>query len=191
MIMRKSLLLGTLALAAGAGTAQADPLLGLYAGVGAISGSVDNVFDSHQDISNKEWKAYAGLRPVGSPLGFEAEYLDFGSYHADFGGIGSADASAHLYAFDAVGYIPVGVPFLQLIAKAGLARWDVSGNVQFVGGGPFTSFGEEDHAYQFTWGAGAQANFGALGVRLEYEKFNVSGTDGAHAVTLGVSFTFL
>jgi hypothetical protein len=178
MIMRKSLLLGTLVLAAGAGagTAQADPMLGLYAGVGAISGSVDNVFDTHQDISNKEWKAYAGLRPAGSPLGFEAEYLTFGHNDTFFG-----DAGAHLWAYDAVGYIPVGLPFLHLIAKGGIAHWTVN----------LRDFGFDDHANQFTWGVGGQANFGALGVRLEYEKFNVSNTDGAHAVTLGVSFTFL
>jgi hypothetical protein len=89
---------------------------------------------------------------------------------------------SHLWAYDAVGYIPVGLPFLHLIGKAGIAHWDVNRQ---------SWDGLDYHNNQFTWDAGAQAHFGALGVRLEYEKFVMSNTANARAVTLGVSFTFL
>lgn len=181
-IMRKSLLLGTLAIAAGA--AHADPLLGLYAGVGAIHSTVDNVFDTRQSIENSEWKAFVGIKPLGSPLGFEAEYLDLGSRTFDFGRV-----SGDTWAFDAVGHVPLPLPFLTIYGKAGLSRLEVRGDVTSPFGPGRLRY--SDQSSQFTYGAGVQVKFAGIGARLEYEHFNVSNSDGADVVTLGVLFSFL
>jgi hypothetical protein len=182
--MRKYLPLGALALTAG--VAHADPMLGLYAGAGVTSNTVNNVLNTGMDLSNKEWKAFAGIKPAGSPLGFEAEYLSLGA--ADTGLGPFAHTQGKTYAFDAVGHIPLPVPFLSVIAKAGVDRWNVTSS----GGGFPGVFPQDRQAYQFTWGAGAQAHFGSLGARLEYEHFNIANTaGGAKVVTLGVLFTFL
>jgi hypothetical protein len=179
------------AIALTAGVAHADSPLGLYAGAGVTSASVGNMEGTGQTMSNTEWKAFAGIKPAGSPVGFEAGYLDFGSknyYGAPLWG--------EAYAYDAVGHIPLPVPFLSLLGKAGVARWEEK-STDPASFGALTS----EHAYQFTWGAGAQARLGGLGVRLEYERFNIRypvlGWAGryfdthAHVITLGVLFTFL
>jgi hypothetical protein len=186
--MRKYLLPCAIALAAG--TAHADPPLGLYVGAGVTSSSVSDMLGIGH-VKNTEWKALTGIKPAGSLLGFEAEYLDFGSAN-HYG----APSWGEAYAYDAVGYIPLPAPFLSLLGKAGLARWE------FKSTDPY-SFGAltSVHSYQFTWGAGAQARFGRVGVRLEFERFNIRdpvlGWAGhyfdtnAHVITLGVLFTLL
>jgi hypothetical protein len=179
--MRKYLFPCAIALAAG--TAHADPPLGLYAGAGVTSTSIRNMLGTGQDMNNTgKWKALTGIKPAGSPLGFEAEYLDFGS---------ASPGAGEAYAYDAVGYIPLRAPFLSLLGKAGVARWEEKANLTSL------------HAYQFTWGAGAQAMSGGVGLRLEYERFNIRipnpnyGPAGryfdthASAITLGMLFTFL
>jgi len=49
--------------------------------------------------------------------------------------------------------------------KAGAARWNLSGHTDS------SLFAIDDHGTDFAWGGGAQAHFGALGLRLEYEQF--------------------
>jgi OmpA-OmpF porin, OOP family len=179
-MMRKSLLLGG-ALALAAGAAHADPVLGMYVGAGALQSNVDNAGDLDLDIHDKEWKLFAGIKPVASPLGFEAEYVDFGSITTPF-----AHTSADAWAFDAIGHLPLPVPFTTVYAKAGLSRWDVSGS---VAGFPALQF--SDTSSQFTYGAGVQVQVQGLGARLEYEHFNIADTNGANVFTIGVLFSFL
>lgn len=177
--MKKLLLICALALPAG--VAQAEPPLGFYAGAGLTTGTVDNVLHSGLDISNTEWKIFAGLHPPTTAFGAEVEYLDFGSETTAF-----AHAQGHALGVDILGYLPLPVQVLSLYGKAGFSRWDVSGNVvdpRFIG--------LDDHGVQFTWGVGAKATFGNLAARLEYERFNVTNTDGANIVTIGVQVTLL
>jgi Outer membrane protein beta-barrel domain len=182
--MRKFGLLAALALAAG--TAHADTLLGLYAGAGITQGKVENFRGTGLDIDNTNWKIFAGLHPKLFPLGVEVEYLEFGSQTRSFGpGLG-AHAEAKSFAGYAVGYLPLPLPLFDVYGKLGLSRWQLNGSVvspQF--------FGLSDHGTQFTWGVGGQVHFGNLAGRLEYERFNISGTDGANVYTLGVLFHFL
>ena len=65
--MRKLLFASTLALFAGA--AQADDLLGLYAGAGITRAKVEDIFHTNFNLSNTSWKVYAGFRPLGFPFG--------------------------------------------------------------------------------------------------------------------------
>jgi hypothetical protein len=177
--MRKSsFLLCVLTVAAGAAEAQTP--VGFYAGGGVVTGSVNNVFSSGLDLNNTNWKLFAGLHPAQSPLGIEAEYIDFGSVTNQI-----AHAQGNVLAADLMLYVPLFVPPLSAYGKAGMARWQVSGSV--LNG--FAGF--DEHATQFTWGVGAKAQFGAFAARIEYERFNILNTDGANVITIGGQFTFL
>jgi hypothetical protein len=185
--MRKSVLLGG-ALAIAAGTAHAEDVLGLYVGAGAIQNRIEGVGGASVDVDlyNKQWKAFAGIKPGASPLGFEAEYLNFGSATTTF-----AHASADAWAFDAIGHIPLPLPFLSIYGKAGVSRWEASGGATIPGPGPVTTIRYSAQNSQFTYGAGVQVQLQGLGARLEYEHFSLSNTDGANVFTVGILFRFM
>jgi hypothetical protein len=181
--MRKLLSLTALALVAG--VAHADP--DLYVGAAVTKTKIGNVFQSGLDTDNTDWKAIVGFKPPLFPVGAEAEYLDLGSQtrlFANAGGIG-VHSDAKAFAAYAVGYLPLPLPIVSFFGKAGLARWELSGSSQ-----PGL-FSLSDHGTQFTWGVGAQAHYGKFAGRLEYERFNISNTDGANVVSLGVTYTLL
>jgi opacity protein-like surface antigen len=182
--MRKLLLASTLALFAGA--AQADDLLGLYAGAGITRAKVEDVFHTDFNISNTSWKVYAGFRPAGFPLGIDVDYMDLGSGAAGtFEGIAHADAKA--FAAYAVGYLPIPAPNIDVYGKAGLARWQFNGNVTQPG-----LFSVSDNGTDFAWGVGLQVHFlERFAARVEYEHFNIRDADDVQLYSLGVSYAIL
>jgi hypothetical protein len=50
-----------------------------------------------------------------------------------------------------------------------------------LNGGPLSTNGTD-----FAWGIGAQAHINMFGARLEYERFNISNTNGAKVASLSV-----
>jgi opacity protein-like surface antigen len=182
--MRKLLLASTLALFAGA--AQADDLLGLYAGAGITRAKVEDIFHTDFNLSNTSWKVYAGFRPAGFPLGIDVDYMDLGSAAAGtFEGVGHADAKA--FAAYAVGYLPIPAPNIDVYGKAGLARWQFNGNITQPG-----LFNVSDNGTDFAWGAGLQYHFlGRFAARIEYEHFNIREANDVQLYSLGVSYTIL
>jgi opacity protein-like surface antigen len=182
--MRKLLLAGTLALFAGA--AQADDLLGLYAGAGIMRAKAEDVFHTDFTLSNTSWKIYAGLRPTGFPLGIDVDYVDLGSSTAGTF-LGPAHADAKAFAAYAVGYLPIPVPDIDVYGKAGLARWQFNGGVTQPG-----LFSISQNGTDFAWGVGGQVHFlDRFAVRIEYEHFNVHEADDVQLYSLGVSYTIL
>ena len=182
--MRKLLLASLLTLVAGA--AQADGLLGLYAGAGITRAKMEDIFHTNFNLSNTSWKVYGGFRPIGSPLGLEATYMDLGS-SATYSSLGPTHADARAFAAYAVGYLPIPVPNIDVYGKAGLARWQFSGDYAHP-----SLFAVSDHGTDFAWGVGAQVHLlGRFAVRLEYEHFNVYYADNVQLYTLGASYTFL
>ena len=182
--MRKLLLASTLALFAGA--AQADDLLGLYAGAGIVRGKMEDTFHTNFNLSNTSWKIYAGFRPLGFPLGVDVDYVDLGSKDATTY-YGPANASAKAFAAYAVGYLPIPVPDIDVYGKAGLARWQFDGSLPNQG-----LFRISDNGTDFAWGVGGQVHFlERFAVRIEYEHFNVREADDVQLYSLGVSYTIL
>ncbi|HEV8018208.1 MAG TPA: outer membrane beta-barrel protein [Steroidobacteraceae bacterium] len=177
--MRK-LLLTALVLAFGAGAARADEGL-LYLGAGITRNSVKDIASTASDLNSTSWKVLAGFRPI-SWFAVEADYIDLGSETTNF-----TSATAHLQykAFTgyAVGYVPLPVPFVDVFGKVGLARWSSSGSSVTL---PSNFFSLSDNGTEFAWGIGAQAHMGNLGVRLEYESFNIPNTNGANVFSLDV-----
>ncbi|MBS0421579.1 MAG: outer membrane beta-barrel protein [Proteobacteria bacterium] len=185
--MRKVLFAAVL-LTCGSGAAYAQ-LPDAYVGAGVSQARLDNIFGSRHDfdLNNTAWKAFVGVRPIPF-LGVEANYMDLGSQSRTFGFQGldyRAHVDAHAFSAFAVGFVPLPVPFLDIFGKAGLARWALDGRDNS------SLFALDDHGTDFAWGGGAQAHFGALGLRLEYEQFNVRNTDGAKVVSFDVAWHFL
>jgi len=183
--MRKLLLLLVLALSAR--VAQADNGI-LYVGGGIARDDLKGITATNSDLNSTNWKVWVGVRPT-SVLAVEADYIDLGSQSIGTSGI-DASSSTHLdykaFTGYAVGYLPIGVPFLDVFGKAGVARWNLSGGTQttVVPLVPHSFFSLSDNGTQFAWGLGAQVHVGIFGARLEYENFDVRNTNGANIVSL-------
>lgn len=157
-----------------------------YVGAGVSRATLDDIIDSgHRlNLDNTAWKAFVGFRPI-SLLAVEADYMDLGSESRDFGFGADAHADAKAFAAYGVGFLPLPLPFLDVYGKVGAARWQLRDHAT-----P-SLFAIDENGTNFAWGAGAQAHFGKLAVRVEYEQFDVRDTSGVKAVTAGVSFNFL
>ena len=176
--MRK--LLALLALALAAGAAHADDGT-FYIGAGIARDNLKDITATNSDLNSTNWKVWVGLRPV-SVFAVEADYIDLGSQTIN-NPVTSTHVDYKAFAGYAVGYLPMPVPFLDVFAKAGLARWNSSGGSS-IPGGPFFSLSDE--GTEFAWGIGAQVHVGNFGGRLEYENFSIRNTNGANIISLSV-----
>lgn len=127
----------------------------------------DEDFPENDDEFEDEREAYKGF--VGAMLtrhvGIEASYIDFAE--ASDNGF---DADADGVAIAALGQLPLGQA-ASLYAKGGLLSWDI--DVQ----GPLGTSADDDGEDPF-YGFGARLGLaGALGLRLEYERFELDNTD--------------
>jgi hypothetical protein len=199
--MRRLLLLGVLALAAGAAQAD-DPLFYVGAGISRnnLSGITNNG-TGYADLDKTSWKADVGFRPI-SYFGVEADYIELGSKTQSFGSgtatslpavLTTARSDAKAFAGYAVGFLPVPLPNFDLFGKVGLARWSLDGNgsTTYMSGNPPPSlFSFSTSGTAFAWGAGGQFHWGNIGARLEYENFNIKNTNGAGVLSLEAMLLF-
>ncbi len=161
---------------------------GLYIGAGYVRAQVNNVFGTTGygfKIDDNAWKAILGFRPIPF-FAVEANYVDLGHQSRRLlGGAPYSHADARAFDLFGVGLLPLGP--VDLFAKAGGARWKLSGDLQ----GPNNSlFALDRNGTSFAWGAGLQAHWGPIGGRLEYEHFQMPDTDGARLYTAAITFTF-
>ncbi len=182
----------------------ADPI-GVYVGAGVGESNLrsdgygyDNYygFDDHQSA----WKLIAGVRPEFSPVGAEFEYIDFGSGNVNsnffyagnyFNGNNAAAKATELLG---VGYLPLGLPFLDVFGKAGVARLQVnSASYYSPCEAPATcapsNINYNNWSTNFAYGVGVQSRFSNLAVRAEYERISASGGD-PDALTVSATWTF-
>ena len=189
--MRGILLITVLTFAAGA--VRADDGL-LYVGAGISKNKVQGITNTgvpFADIDKTSWKVLAGFRPI-KLFGVEADYLDLGSQTDTFITQASTHSDAKAYAGYAVGFLPLPLPFVDVFGKAGVSRWKLNGNAGGAGTLPPGSFfAFSDQGTEFAWGAGAQAHFGNIGGRLEYERFRIPNTDDARVFSLSVILSLL
>jgi opacity protein-like surface antigen len=189
-------------------SALADNPLGVYVGAaigGSLSRSKDNsAFNNyavrfHQD--NVEWKGFVGVRPL-PMLGVELAYIDFGNASGSpppgtiFGYFkgNSKESATTLFG---VGYLPLPVPFLELYGKLGAARLHTETQVSYapptcpVGMNCTVSYTLRQNRWttDFAYGAGVQAHFSSVGIRVEYERIAASGGN-PDLFSLGVAWSF-
>ena len=74
--------------------------------------------------------------------------------------------------------------YRALFARVGAVNWDADVSVS-----GFDAGGGADGT-DFTYGAGAQFRVGSLGIRAEYEVFDISDADNVDLLSLGVTWTF-
>jgi hypothetical protein len=156
---------------------------GLYLGgsVGRANIQVDDGLGGLAlDSDDNGFKAIVGIRPLDF-LGFELNYVDFGQPEDTIGGIDVESDATGIDGF-VVGFL--GLPFMDLFAKAGYIAWDASLSADGV------DLGSED-GQDFAWGLGAQVRFGSAAIRAEYEKFDIDGFDDVNMISLGFTWTFL
>jgi outer membrane protein with beta-barrel domain len=197
-------IVGLGACAASATALAADPL-GIYVGAGVGESNLRSDgygyndyygYDNHQTT----WKAMVGVRPVLSPIGAEFEYIDFGSANVNsnyfFNGnyFNGDNSRARATALFGVGYLPLGLPFLDVFGKAGVARLQENEGTYYT---PcpapetcvVTNIGYSNWTTNFAYGLGVQTRFGNLGLRAEYERISATGGD-PDALTVSATWTF-
>lgn len=200
--------------ACGASTAAlaADDPLGLYnpvglyfgAGVGESTIRSDDPgygLPAYYNDHETAWKGIIGIRPI-SFVGAEVEYIDFGQpghhngyYDVNYYGYDSHPTAPILFG---VGYLPIPVPFIDIYAKAGVARLRLTVN-DYVSepcttGGPCPQYAIAGRSNitqtKFAYGAGVSSKL-PLGftVRAEYERI-ASPFGDPDAFTVSALWTF-
>jgi hypothetical protein len=167
----------------------------LYLGAGVSRNQIDNITHTgvpFKDLDKTSWKAYVGVRPI-RVFAIEADYMDLGNRTYTYINGVSQHEDAKAFAGYGVGFLPLPVPYFDLFAKAGVARWELSGNQNTAGQLPPSSFfAFSDRGTEFAWGAGAQAQIKNIGARLEWEHFEIPSTsNGARVYSLSVVLSFL
>jgi opacity protein-like surface antigen len=152
--------------------------------------------------STTGWTVFAGIRPI-SLLGAELAYTDFGHPTASQGppgGFGLAyRASLRARATTAFGilYEPVPVRFLDVYAKAGVARLETTADATGAFGCwtplqcaayPVSARRGQTGA-RFAYGAGMQARLSKIGVRLEYERISAAAGN-PDLLSVGLTWNF-
>lgn len=186
----------------------ADSLLGPYLGA-AVGESFtrsedDTAFNYyavrfHQD--DVAWKGFVGVRPLPF-LGVEFAYVDFGNAHGPpppstiFGYFNDNSKQTATTLFG-IGYLPLPIPLLDLYAKLGVARLHTDTQVSYLpptcpaNGNctvPYT-VRQNQWTTNFAYGVGAQARFGSVGARAEYERISAS-SGSPDLLSLGVTWNF-
>jgi opacity protein-like surface antigen len=199
--MRSSIFAAALVLAAAAGSARADDnnylqTNGLlYIGAGVSKDKIDGITHTgvpFDDLDKTSWKAFAGFRPI-RPFALELDYMDLGNRTYTYINGVNQHEDARAFAGYAVGFLPLPLPYFDLYAKAGAARWKFNGNQSTAGQLPPSSFfAFSDEGTSFAWGVGAQAQIKNIGGRLEWEHFEIPNTDnGAKVFTLALVISLL
>ena len=178
--MRKAtLLIPALLLGAAAPAFAADNGFYLGGSVGQANVEIDDIGGLNAgDFKGDDtaFKFIAGIRPL-DWLAVEASYVNFGEPDDTIMGTKVETEGDGISAF-AVGFLAVGP--VDLFAKAGLLTWDTKVSGSF-----------DEDGTDFAYGVGAQFRVWSLGVRAEYEKFEVDEIDDLNMFSVGVTFTFL
>lgn len=174
--MRNAIVLTAGLLCASAAATAADN--GVYFGgsIGQANVEVDQG-PAQIDGDDTGFKFIVGVRPL-DWLAAEASYVDFGEVDD-----GSLSAEGDGISAFVVGLATIGP--VDIFAKGGLINFDTS--VAQRGLGAIRSDDGTDPAY----GVGVQFQLLSLGVRAEYEVFDVDGVDDLNMLSIGVTYTFL
>jgi opacity protein-like surface antigen len=176
-----TVLLGGLALTGPAAATDNGFYLGL--GVGqAFVGDLD--FDGAEggsisfDGDDVGFKAFAGwnfaiLELV--TLGVEGGYVDFGK--ADDDGI---EVDSHGFDFFGVAGVQLGP--IQLFGKAGVVNWDADASS--------SDASASDDGTDPAYGIGAGLQFGSIGIRAEYEYFDIDAIDDVSLISASAVWVF-
>jgi hypothetical protein len=116
-------------------------------------------------------------------IGVEAGYVNFGKP-----GVGDATAAVHFESsgFNAFGLAGIAVGPVDLYAKLGFIAWDVEATISGSQVPPDFQFSGTETGTDVGYGLGARWNVGKLGVRAEFEGYDMSDTDSFYMLSVGV-----
>jgi hypothetical protein len=151
--------------------------------VGASAGQGSTSFDSGTgsptfDSSAASYKVLGGYRML-KFFGVEGDYRDLGSQSDDMGGQDMTVDTTSVDLF-AVGVLPIGL--FEVFGKAGYSMWD--SDLSSVLGS------SSDSGNDLAYGIGAGYAFGKVGVRVEYELFDIEDADNVSMFSVGAEFRF-
>lgn len=180
--------------------------IGLYVGAGVGESTIRSDdpaygYPAYYNDHQTAWKGIIGMRPI-SLIGVEAEYIDFGQpgrrngyYDVNYYGYDSHPRAPVLFG---LGYLPIPIPYIDIYAKAGVARLKLTVNdyipATCVAGNPgpcYVISGRSDVTQtKFAYGAGVSSKL-PLGftVRAEYERI-ASPYGDPDAFTVSALWTF-
>lgn len=170
-------LLPALLLSALAHTASAESGWYLGASVGNSDLGFQDTDISSIDIDDNDigYKLFTGLKFTVFAL--EAGYVDFGS-------VGSIDkATADLSGFSGFGKLSMGLGPVEVFGKVGGFVWDA--DIDSV-----EATYKED-GVDPAIGVGAAFNLGGIGIRAEYEYFDIGDFDKVSMLSVGATFWLL
>lgn len=181
--MNRTMGIAAIAVAAALGMSAAYAASpGGYVGLSGMQSRFDSDNFDVEDVDEEDtgWKLYGGYRFTPN-FALEGGYTRFGQAEAPSAAVGGPfEADAKAFSAFGVGIFPVGP--VDLFLKAGAARIDADGNV----GAVFF----QDKEIEFAYGAGAQVNFGMLGLRAEYEKFDTDVIGDLDVISIGFVLNF-
>lgn len=168
---------------------------GIFIGVGAVDASADHdtrlaPFRNY-DSDTSGFKLIGGIRPL-DRLGIEVNYVSPGEMDVRLPPVAcpavvgypcpesdELSLQSRMVSVSAVGYFTV--PFVDLYGRLGMARWATELEA--------SGLEETERGTDPTFGAGVQLRLGGLGLRLEYERFELAD-DSTDTVSLGFTYTF-
>jgi OOP family OmpA-OmpF porin len=137
--------------------------------------------DFEFDTDSTGYKAILGWRFL-DWLAVEANYVDLGSGDDNVAGT-RIETDVNGISLSAVGFLPVGP--VDLFARVGAIDWKADVTASDLG------FDASDDGTDLTYGVGAQFRVWSLGVRAEYERYDISEADTVDMFSVGVTWTFL
>lgn len=173
---------------------------GIYVGASFGKASIEQRKDFVDDIDTTRvefdsndmgYKLLIGVRPL-DWLGVEGAYTNFGNQQdtlrrtlASTNTTVREDGEFQGYGLSGflVGYVPIGP--VDLFGKAGIVSWDTKTKVEDEAN--WLRKDGNDLAY----GVGVQFRLLSLGLRAEYEIFDLDGIEDANLLSIGVTYTFL
>ena len=158
---------------------RADAAGGLYLGAGLGQSTIkENNNGQSLDASDTAYKAFVGYRFNMIPiidLAVEGGYTDFGKPT-------QSNVSFKLHGYDAAGLLIFPLGPIDLYGKVGILSWSADTSV----GGTTSSKTGTDPFY----GVGAGFNIWKIGIRAEYERYQIKNTDSVQMYSLSALFMF-
>lgn len=181
---RHGLVLAALIAAPGAALAADN---GFY--LGLASSDVSSDFDFGPTVGaaddDRGFKGIVGFRPL-DKFALEANYVDFGDTRLPLNLVciqtpcpTEASVEAEALSVSAVGMLPL--PFVDLFARAGYARWESQVSTSITS--------TDNDGSDLTFGAGVQFRLGSFALRVEYERFKLDDDD-IDLKSIGFTYTF-
>jgi opacity protein-like surface antigen len=155
---------------------RADAASGLYVGAGVGQSTIkDNTPSGNVDANDTAYKAFVGYRFNMIPiidLAVEGGYTDFGKPT-------QSNVEFKLHGYNAAGLLIFPLGPIDLYGKVGMLSWSASatGTSSTTGTDPF-------------YGIGAGFYIWKIGIRAEYERYQIKDVDRVDMYSLNALFQF-